>query len=96
MAETETFPLLRSTIRANTGLPSPEEQEALMRAAGLSRLDVARELGVSRAAVITWVTGRRSPRGEVRRKYHQLLLVVREELEADSVEINIGGARSMN
>jgi DNA-binding transcriptional regulator YiaG len=57
-------------------LPAPHERRAIRRAAGLSRLKVARSVGVTSTAVGYWesTSGRHSePRGENLYSYLELL-----------------------
>ncbi|WP_328619617.1 caspase, EACC1-associated type [Streptomyces sp. NBC_00354] len=49
-----------------------------MRRAGLTQSDLAMELGLTRAAVSAWVTGRAEPRSEVRRQMTKVLEGIRQ------------------
>jgi transcriptional regulator with XRE-family HTH domain len=56
-----------------TRLPTPEGRRALRIAARLTQSDVGEAIGVDRASVARYEAGRRSPRGDVRRRYAELL-----------------------
>ncbi|MFF0433206.1 sigma factor-like helix-turn-helix DNA-binding protein [Streptomyces sp. NPDC004327] len=59
-------------------LPSPKERRRLREALPLSEEQVAEALGVTRATVRAWETGRSSPRGRKREAYAKLLGVYEE------------------
>lgn len=61
-------------------LPPPEMRRALRRAAGLSQLDVAELIGVSRAAVSRWESGARRPQRSNRIRYHSVLAELRRQV----------------
>ncbi len=54
-------------------LPSPKERRRLREAKSLSEEQVAAALGVTRATVRSWETGRTSPRGRKREAYARLI-----------------------
>ncbi|MCZ0980966.1 helix-turn-helix transcriptional regulator [Streptomyces diastatochromogenes] len=54
-------------------LPTPKERRRLREALALSEEQVAEALGVTRATVRSWETGRSSPRGRKREAYARLL-----------------------
>lgn len=54
-------------------LPPPKERRRLREARSLSEADVARSIGVTRATVRSWETGRNDPRGRKREAYAKLL-----------------------
>ncbi|MGW2593443.1 helix-turn-helix domain-containing protein [Streptomyces sp. NPDC001515] len=54
-------------------LPSPKERRRLREAKSLSEEQVAAAMGVTRATVRAWETGRTSPRGRKREAYARLL-----------------------
>lgn len=54
-------------------LPSPEERRRLREAKSLSAQQVAEAVGVTRATVRSWETGRTSPRGRKRALYAELI-----------------------
>ncbi|MCX4586484.1 helix-turn-helix domain-containing protein [Streptomyces sp. NBC_01481] len=58
---------------ASDSLPSPKERRRLREAMSLSEEQVATTVGVTRATVRNWETGRSSPRGRKLRLYAQLL-----------------------
>ncbi|WP_406303388.1 helix-turn-helix domain-containing protein [Streptomyces sp. NBC_00885] len=58
---------------ASDSLPSPKERRRLREAMSLSEEQVATAVGVTRATVRNWETGRSSPRGRKLRLYAQLL-----------------------
>ncbi len=55
------------------GLPAPPVRRHLREQAGLSQVDVAAFLGVSRPAVTRYENGRRTPRGVLLERYQELL-----------------------
>ncbi|PKT69307.1 RNA polymerase subunit sigma-24 [Streptomyces populi] len=55
-------------------LPAPKERRRLREDRSLTQTDVATRLGVSRAAVRSWESGRSAPRGRVREAYTRLLM----------------------
>ncbi|MFB7245311.1 sigma factor-like helix-turn-helix DNA-binding protein [Streptomyces populi] len=57
-----------------TPLPAPKERRRLREDRSLTQTDVATRLGVSRAAVRSWESGRSAPRGRVREAYTRLLM----------------------
>ncbi|MER5888411.1 sigma factor-like helix-turn-helix DNA-binding protein [Streptomyces sp. NPDC001941] len=59
--------------RHENALPSPKERRRLREAGGLSEQQVAEAVGVTRATVRSWETGRTSPRGRKRDAYAKLL-----------------------
>ncbi|MFF6773833.1 sigma factor-like helix-turn-helix DNA-binding protein [Streptomyces sp. NPDC012637] len=65
------------TSRA-VSLPSPKERRRLREALALSEDQVAEAMGVTRATVRAWETGRSSPRGRKREAYAKLLGVHEE------------------
>ncbi|MFJ7064418.1 sigma factor-like helix-turn-helix DNA-binding protein [Streptomyces sp. NPDC101115] len=65
------------TSRA-VSLPSPKERRRLREALALSEDQVAEAMGVTRATVRAWETGRSSPRGRKREAYAKLLGVYEE------------------
>ncbi|MFI8322464.1 helix-turn-helix domain-containing protein [Streptomyces sp. NPDC085529] len=56
-----------------TALPTPKERRRLREALALSEEQVAEALGVTKATVKAWETGRSSPRGRKREAYVRLL-----------------------
>ncbi|MFJ8850211.1 helix-turn-helix domain-containing protein [Streptomyces sp. NPDC102437] len=54
-------------------LPSPEERRRLREAKSLSEEQVAAAMGVTRATVRSWETGRTTPRGRKREAYARLI-----------------------
>ncbi len=59
--------------RRSIPLPKPTVARALRVAAGLSVYDFGRLLGVGAPTISRWETGRRRPRGDLRRDYARLL-----------------------
>ncbi|MFI6108212.1 helix-turn-helix domain-containing protein [Streptomyces sp. NPDC051310] len=67
-------PVTQSTsTRSAPPLPSPKERRRLREARSMSESQVAEVLGVTRATVRSWETGRASPRGRKREAYLKLL-----------------------
>jgi transcriptional regulator with XRE-family HTH domain len=60
--ESATLEQALELARARRRLPPPEARRLLRERAGLSQDDVARALGVTRAAVALWEQGSRTPR----------------------------------
>ncbi|MEU3072512.1 sigma factor-like helix-turn-helix DNA-binding protein [Streptomyces laurentii] len=67
-------------------LPSPKERRRLREALALSEEQVAQALGVTRATIRTWETGRASPKGRERQEAYARLLGVYEEPAAPGAE----------
>ncbi|WP_427920448.1 helix-turn-helix domain-containing protein [Streptomyces sp. cg40] len=65
-----------------TPLPPPKERRRLREAASLTQAQLAERVGVSRATVRAWETGRTSPRGRKRDAYAQLLNDLAEDSPA--------------
>ncbi|MET7985550.1 MULTISPECIES: helix-turn-helix domain-containing protein [unclassified Streptomyces] len=74
-----------------TPLPAPKERRRLREEQSLTQTDVATRLGVSRATVRSWETGRSAPRGHMREAYTRLLTTdparVRAEVSIPQEEI---------
>ena len=64
---------LAEQVRAARRLPSPAVARAIRDAAGVSQQQLADELGVNRVTVARWELGERTPRGELRLRYTDLL-----------------------
>ncbi|MET8299326.1 helix-turn-helix domain-containing protein, partial [Streptomyces sp. NPDC005180] len=62
-----------STEAAASPLPSPKERRRLREARGLSEERFAKALGVTKATIRSWETGRTTPRGRKREAYAKLL-----------------------
>ncbi|WP_086025642.1 helix-turn-helix domain-containing protein [Streptomyces pristinaespiralis] len=58
---------------SGTPLPPPKERRRLREAKSLSEDEVATTIGVTRATVRSWETGRTDPRGRKREAYARLL-----------------------
>ncbi|MET9950468.1 sigma factor-like helix-turn-helix DNA-binding protein [Streptomyces sp. NPDC006339] len=67
-----------SPTSPSVSLPSPKERRRLREALSLSEEQVAETLGVTRATVRSWETGRSAPRGRKREAYARLLGVHEE------------------
>ncbi|MEV6326530.1 helix-turn-helix domain-containing protein [Streptomyces sp. NPDC051909] len=67
-----------SPTSPSVSLPSPKERRRLRESLSLSEDQVAEVLGVTRATVRAWETGRSSPRGRKREAYAKLLGVYEE------------------
>ncbi|MGX7681351.1 helix-turn-helix domain-containing protein [Jatrophihabitans sp. DSM 45814] len=64
---------LLAEVRAARTFPGPSMARAIRQTAGVSRKRLAEELGVHEMTVARWETGQRSPRGELKARYGQLL-----------------------
>ncbi|MFV0134107.1 helix-turn-helix domain-containing protein [Streptomyces sp. HMX87] len=64
-----------------TPLPSPKARRRLREAASLTRAQVAERVGVTRATVREWETGRSTPRGRKREAYAKLLSALESRTE---------------
>lgn len=68
---------LAQKVRAKRELPPPEERRAIRIAAGVSQEDIAKELGLSRAAISRWETDKRTPQDEHLLGYVKILRTLR-------------------
>ena len=59
--------------RALRRLPPPRSRRLIRQRAGLRQIDLARELGVSRIAVLRWEAGDRRPKGATSDRYAAIL-----------------------
>ncbi|MFE7774187.1 sigma factor-like helix-turn-helix DNA-binding protein [Streptomyces sp. NPDC057445] len=64
------------------GLPSPKERRRLREAKSLTEDQLAEAVGVTRATIKSWETGRTDPRGRKRDAYAKLLAVYAAEIAA--------------
>jgi DNA-binding transcriptional regulator YiaG len=64
---------LLADVRIRSTLPPPAERRAIRECAGLTQVEVARLLGVTKGTVARWEAGRRHPRRKVRLRYALLL-----------------------
>ena len=69
---------LLEQVRAAQRLPTPAVARAIRQAAGVTQQRVADELAINRVTVARWELGERSPRGELRLRYVELLDTLRE------------------
>ncbi|MGW8330911.1 helix-turn-helix domain-containing protein [Streptomyces sp. NPDC055897] len=67
---------------AMSPLPTPKERRRLREAKDLSEAQVATAVGVTRATVRSWETGRTTPRGRKGQTYARLLATIEAELAA--------------
>lgn len=74
-------PLL-DEVRERMRLLDPPEGAAIRRRAGVSQDRIAAELGIHRVTVARWESGSRRPRGELFRRYADLLNGLERELAA--------------
>lgn len=65
-------------VRAARALPPHDLARAIRKAAGVSQVRMARELGVHRMTLGKWENGTRRPRGVLRSTYARLLEELRE------------------
>lgn len=63
---------------AITPLPEPARAREIRERADVSRESVARAIGVSLSSVVRWESGVSRPRGDVRRRYVDLLAQLNE------------------
>ncbi|MFF9474503.1 helix-turn-helix domain-containing protein [Streptomyces roseolus] len=66
-----------------TALPTPKERRRLREALSLSEEQVAEAMGVTKATVKAWETGRSAPRGRKREAYAQLLSGAPEDVSEE-------------
>jgi DNA-binding transcriptional regulator YiaG len=59
-------------------LPPPPVCEAIRKTARVSTGDLGRSIGVTAACIRQWETGKRTPRGERRRRYVAALRAVQD------------------
>lgn len=69
---------LAEQVKQARRLPPPAVARAIRDAAGVSQRQVADELGINRVSVARWELGARTPRGELRLRYVDLLDELRE------------------
>jgi DNA-directed RNA polymerase specialized sigma24 family protein len=67
-----------------TSLPAPKERRRLREERSLTQAEIATRLGVSRATVRSWETGRTTPRGRKRDAYARLLTTGPAHAPADA------------
>ncbi|MFB7652253.1 MULTISPECIES: helix-turn-helix domain-containing protein [unclassified Streptomyces] len=70
------------TRSPGTPLPPPKARRRLREAASLTQAQLADRMGVTRATVRTWESGRTTPRGRKREAYAELLKALAEEESA--------------
>ncbi|MFF8569981.1 helix-turn-helix domain-containing protein [Streptomyces sp. NPDC015408] len=70
------------TRSPGTPLPPPKARRRLREAASLTQAQLADRMGVTRATVRTWESGRTTPRGRRREAYAELLKTLAEEESA--------------
>jgi transcriptional regulator with XRE-family HTH domain len=70
---------LAQKVRAKRELPPPAERRAIRISAGVSQEDIAKELGLSRAAISRWETDKRCPQDEHLLAYVKILRTLRSE-----------------
>jgi len=76
------FVELDRKLQSRRRLPSPAVARAIREDAGLAQDDLARALGVTRAAVSRWESGERYPRTENLARYLELLDHLRGQMAA--------------
>ncbi|MFD7615273.1 helix-turn-helix domain-containing protein [Streptomyces sp. NPDC059828] len=70
------------TAKNADDLPSPKERRRLRESKSLSEEELAQAVGVTRATVRSWETGRTNPRGRKREAYAKVLASYQAELTA--------------
>jgi HTH-type transcriptional regulator/antitoxin MqsA len=70
------------TVR-NHRLPPPKVAQAIRRAAGVTQQQLADALGVHVITVGRWEAGTRTPRGELRDRYREVVEELRAFVEGD-------------
>ncbi|MFG2326808.1 helix-turn-helix domain-containing protein [Streptomyces sp. NPDC048568] len=70
------------TRSPGTPLPPPKARRRLRESASLTQAQLADRMGVTRATVRTWESGRRTPRGRRREAYAELLKTLAKEESA--------------
>jgi len=73
---------LREELTARQTLPPPTMRKAIREAAGVTVAQVAREIGVTRQAVVFWERGLRRPSGPYLGAYLGVLELLRDAIEA--------------
>lgn len=68
-------------VRLRKSLPAPPMRRAIRQAAGISEAALAASIGVTRAAVHNWETGRRFPHGDNLRRYAEVLGQLQDEAQ---------------
>ena len=66
---------LVAKLRAKV-LPPPDVCRSIRIASGATQDEVAEAIGVDRATVSRWESGSRSPRGDIRRRYAEVVDVL--------------------
>ncbi|MHC8424684.1 helix-turn-helix domain-containing protein [Streptomyces sp. NB004] len=74
------------TRSPGTPLPPPKARRRLREAAALTQTQLADRMGVTRATVRTWESGRTTPRGRKREAYAELLKSLAEDEAARAAE----------
>lgn len=67
---------LADEVRSVRALPSPEHARAIRRAAGVTQVRLAEEIGVTRATINRWESGERRPRGRLLLAYAEALAAI--------------------
>jgi transcriptional regulator with XRE-family HTH domain len=70
--------VLIEQVKAARRLPPPAVARAIRDAAGVSQQQLADELGVNRVTIARWELGTRTPGGQLRLRYFDLLEQLRE------------------
>jgi transcriptional regulator with XRE-family HTH domain len=73
MRESELISRVEALLQGRGVLPPPAERERLRKAHGISQEELAQALGVRRATVVSWESGRTEPRPPQREAYAHLL-----------------------
>jgi transcriptional regulator with XRE-family HTH domain len=78
-----TINYLRKRIAVRLSLPPAARQRELRLAAGFSIQEIAAAVGVDRATVSRWESGKREPRGDHLDRYVAVLKALEEECERE-------------
>ncbi len=64
-------------------LPTPQACRHLRESMGLSRTQIAAQIGVSESSIVAWEAGARNPKGLQRKAYAEALQEIEDYLSGD-------------